>query len=82
MGTTIRRLMAVVILFTIHCSLFTSLAVAQDTSRRYDNFFLEAIVQREKGNSDAAFDLLRHCVEIDSTRCQYLYLAPSILGRH
>ena len=76
MGTTIRRLMAVVILFTIHCSLFTSLAVAQDTSRRYDNFFLEAIVQREKGNSDAAFDLLRHCVDIDSTRSEaYFYLA-------
>ncbi len=69
-------MIAVVILFTIHYSLFTSLAVAQDTSRRYDNFFLEAIVQREKGNSDAAFDLLRHCVDIDSTRSEaYFYLA-------
>ena len=44
--------------------------------QRYDNFFLEAIVQREKGNSDAAFDLLRHCVDIDSTRSEaYFYLA-------
>ena len=65
-----------VILFTIHYSLFTSLAVAQDTSRRYDNFFLEAICQREKGNNDAAFDLLRHSVDIDSTRSEaYFYLA-------
>ena len=27
------------------------------TSQRYNEFFLEAICQREKGNSDAAFDL-------------------------
>ena len=74
--TTIKRMIAIVILFTIHYSLFTSLAVAQDTSRRYDSFFLEAICQREKGNSDAAFDLLRHCVDIDSTRSEaYFYLA-------
>ena len=46
------------------------------TSQRYNEFFLEAICQREKGNSDAAFDLLRHCVEIDSTRSEaWFYLA-------
>ena len=28
----------------------------------YDAFFLEAMVQRQKGNNDAAFDLLQHCV--------------------
>ena len=59
-------------------TLATTMVVAQDAekSRRYDNFFLEAIVQREKGNSDAAFDLLRHCVDIDSTRSEaYYYLA-------
>ena len=38
--------------------------------------FLEAVCQREKGNGDAAFDLLRHCVEIDSTRSEaWFYLA-------
>ena len=59
-------------------TLFTTMVVAQDAekSRRYDAMFLEAICQREKGNSDAAFDLLRHCVDIDSTRSEaYLYLA-------
>ena len=46
------------------------------TSRKYDAFFLDAICQQEKGNHDAAFDLLRHCVEIDSTRSEaYYYLA-------
>ena len=59
-------------------TLFTTIAVAQDTerSRRYDYFFLEAICQQEKGCPDAAFDLLTHCVQIDSTRSEaYYYLA-------
>ena len=44
--------------------------------RRYDAFFLEAVCERAKGNNDAAFDLLRHCVEIDSTKSEaYYYLA-------
>ena len=67
-----------VVYILLALTLATTMAVAQDAekNRRYDNFFLEAIVQREKGNSDAAFDLLRHCVEIDSTRSEaYYYLA-------
>ena len=53
-----------------------SWADAADKSRRYDAMFLEAICQREKGNNDAAFDLLRHCVDIDSIRSEaYYYLA-------
>ena len=47
-----------------------------EAERRYDAFFLEAICERAKGNNDAAFDLLRHCVEIDSTKSEaYYYLA-------
>ena len=42
-------------------------------SQRYDAFFLEAICQQEKGNHDAAFDLLTHCVEIDSMRSEAFY---------
>ena len=41
---------------------------AQDTlntQRTYDEFFLEAMIQRQKGNNDAAFDLLRHCQELN-----------------
>jgi len=57
------------------------ICAAQDTARRYDAFFLDAICQREKGNDDAAFDLLRHCVEIDSTRSEaYFYLARYYSG--
>ena len=67
-----------VVYILLALTLATTTAVAQDAekNRRYDNFFLEAIVQREKGNSDAAFDLLCHCVGIDSTRSEaYYYLA-------
>ena len=60
-------------------TLVTSVVVAQDERRRYDAFFLEAICQKEKGNHDAAFDLLTHCVQIDSTRSEaYYYLARGI----
>jgi tetratricopeptide (TPR) repeat protein len=50
-------------------------------SRKYDAFFLDAICQQEKGQLDAAFDLLTHCVEIDSTRSEaYYYLAKYYLA--
>ncbi len=56
-----------------------SYAFSQDHSdnrRRYDMMFLEAICLREKGENDAAFDLLRHCVAIDSTRSEaWFYLS-------
>ena len=37
----------------------------ENVSNKYDQFFLEAMVQREKGNHDAAFDLLRHCMDLN-----------------
>ncbi len=45
----------------------------EDTVRKYDVFFLEAVSERVKGNDDAAFDLLRHCVAIDSTKSEAWY---------
>ncbi len=49
---------------------------ADDNGRRYDAMFLEAVCQREIGHLDAAYDLLNHCVEIDSTRSEaWYYLA-------
>ncbi len=58
------------------CVAVQSVAQDADRNRRYDAFFLDAICQREKGNNDAVFDLLRHCVDIDSTRSEaYYYLA-------
>jgi len=44
--------------------------------RAYDQFFLEAMVQRQKGNNDAAFDLLRHCLELNPEAPEaYYFLA-------
>ena len=61
----------VVTLFTLHCSLFTTLA--QTDQRTFDEFFLEAMVQRQKGNNAAAFDLLRHCQEINPEAPEVYY---------
>ena len=64
------------IVLLLTCMALQGWAEETDRNRRYDAFFLEAVVQRQKGNSDAAFDLLRHCVEIDSTRSEaYFYLS-------
>jgi len=42
----------------------------------YDYFFLEAMVQRQQGNDDAAFDLLRHCLQLNPEAPEvYYYLA-------
>ena len=55
--------------------LVTGSVMAQDIerNRRYDALFLEAMCQQEKGHNDAAFDLLSHCVELDSTRSEAWY---------
>lgn len=47
----------------------------------YDAFFLEAMVQRQKGNNDAAFDLLRHCIKLNPKASEaYYYLAQYYLA--
>ena len=39
--------------------------LSAEQQRKYDQFFLDAIIEREKGHSDAAFDLVRHCLDIN-----------------
>ena len=47
-----------------------------DDSQRYDRLFLEAIIEREKGNDAAAFEMLRHCLDIRPEASEaYYYLA-------
>ena len=55
-GQSVLRVCVCAALFTFHFSFFT--AFAQSNERTYDHFFLEAMMQRQKGNNDAAFDLL------------------------
>ena len=54
------------------------LANAQETddSQRYDRLFLEAIIEREKGNDAAAFEILRHSLDINPEASEaYYFLA-------
>ena len=41
------------------------LTVQAQELKSFDHFFMEAMVQLQKGNNDAAFDLLRHCQELN-----------------
>ena len=44
-------------------------------NRKYDAYFLEAMLERQKGNHDAAFSLLERCLQIDSTASEaYFFL--------
>jgi len=63
-----RRLL---LLFTICYSFFP--VSAQTMEEEYSHFFLEAMVQREKGNHDAAFDLLRHCRDLNPEAPEVYY---------
>ena len=48
-----------------------------DDPRRFDELFLEAQCLKQKGDSDSAFALLRHCLELDSTAAEaYFACAP------
>ena len=50
--------------------------LSPEDQRLYDHYFLDAMVERQKGNSDAAFDLLRHCLDINPNAAEvYYYLA-------
>ena len=54
----------------------TSPPSALTSENSYDYFFLEAMVQRQKGNDDSAFDLLRHCLQLKPDAPEtYYYLA-------
>ena len=64
-----RRLLP--LLFTICYPLFP--VSAQTMEEEYSHFFLEAMVQREKGNHDSAFDLLRHCRDLNPEASEVYY---------
>lgn len=58
----------------------TSSFLPLPSSLTYDTFFLEAIVQRQKGNNDAVFDLLQHCIKLKPDAAEaYYFLAQYYL---
>ena len=69
-----------ILFFCILLSSIGSLA-SEVSQRKYDYYFLEAMVQRQKGNHDAAFDLLQHCIELNPQAAEaYFYLAQYYAG--
>jgi len=47
--------------------------LSPEEARLYEHFFLEAMIQRQKGEDDAAFDLLRHCIDINPNSAEAHY---------
>lgn len=45
------------------------------TTSEYQYFYLEALRQQALGNGDATFDLITHCIELDSLEPSAYYLA-------
>lgn len=74
-----KKVRVIILLFALLLVLPVVSQVISNSSR-YNAFFLEAICERAKGNSDAAFDLLRHCVEIDSTKSEAYYYLSQYYG--
>ena len=59
-------------------SVFPLFSYSQSVNREYDILFHQAMLQRQKGNNDAAFDLLRRCIELrpDASEANF-FLAQS-----
>lgn len=59
-------------------------AVAADTlcyemRRKFNTYFLTAVTSKEKGNFDAAYDMLRRCLGIDPNAPEVLYSMGNML---
>lgn len=48
-------------------------ALSPEESRKFDYFFLEAMRMKQKGDLDAAYELLQHCIEINPESGATLY---------
>ena len=77
----IKMLMVMLVTGLVCLAQIDSTVMSSLNSRTYDQFFLEAMVQRQKGHNDAAFDLLRHCLELrpDASEAHY-YIAQYYAG--
>ena len=54
--------------------------LSPENQRLYDHYFLDAMVERQKGNSDAAFDLLRHCLDLNPNAAEVHYYLAQYYG--
>lgn len=71
--TTLHRIGKAVLLLGLWLSTIGVKASAQDSTLRYNYFFLEGIRQQEKGNLSAAFDLLNHALSLNPKAAEAYY---------
>ena len=55
-------------------------AISHNDSLRYKVYFYEAVKQQVGGNLDAAYDLLRHCIEINPNAAEAYFMLTSYDG--
>lgn len=49
-------------------------AISHNDSLRFKIYYFEAIKQQSSGNFDAAYDLLRHCLEINPNAAEAYFM--------
>ena len=67
------RLIAILAMMTVGLVASAQTGPQLQTSREYDVLFHEALLQAQKGNDDAAFDLFTRCIELrpDASEANY-----------
>ena len=87
--TTVRLLLAVMLLLTAiathsQSSLpdvpYAALSAQPSAQDDYDILFHEAMLQRQKGHSDAAYDLLTRCLELNPDAAEAYFFQAQYLG--
>ena len=63
-------------LAALACTAIQAWADDAEQQRKYENYFLEAMLQRQQGNHDAAFTLLQRCNELNPQASEvYFFLS-------
>lgn len=55
-------------------------ALSRNDSKRFKYFFYEALNQQTKGNYDAAYEMLNHCLEINPNSAEVYYYLSNYYG--
>ncbi|NDV68643.1 tetratricopeptide repeat protein [Dysgonomonas sp. 25] len=66
---------AIIVFLTISCEVLNAQENCTQTKekRKFDYYFYEAMNAKAQGNYEASFDLLNHCLSIDSTNANVFY---------
>ena len=64
---------------TAQASLASLPAISHNDSLRFKIYYFEAIKQQTSGNFDAAYDLLRHCLDINPNAAEAYFMLSFFL---